>query len=263
MGNRITTGVKNIDEIITSFVPSELIVIGGRQDTGKTALALNIAGHVVTELDTPVALFSLESNAEKLLKKMLFSLCMIDANKALQGIIEREEWQKLCNGANILSGGNLFINDSACSVDDILQKARWFKTINRDIGLIIVDYLQLIRPNGSHDNREEELTEIVISLKSIAIELNVPIVILSEISQHSETEHREPDINDFLRTIRAIEPNTDIIMLLFHDIGADKITPEPATIMNLAIVKNINGKTGRTKLKYISACNRFIDCCET
>ncbi len=215
-GRRVTglaTGYTDFDSRTSGLQPSEMIILAARPSMGKTALALNIAENVVLRSGQPVAIFSLEMSKESLLLRLLSSQARIDAHKFRTGNLGHEDWSKITNGLATLGEAPLWIDDSASSsVLEMSAKARRLKK-DKGLSLVIVDYLQLIVAHGRFGNRNEEVSYISRALKGMAKELQVPVVVLSQLTRGPEREEREPRLSD-LRESGAIEQDADVVLFI-------------------------------------------------
>lgn len=255
--NRLTglsTGFYDLDDMTCGLQPSELIIIAARPSMGKTSLALNILEHVGVVLKKPSILFSLEMTAHQIAQNMLCSHAKIDAYKMRRGKLEDELWGNLTLAMGTLSNGPIFIDDTpGLSVLEIRAKARRLKA-KEDVQLVIVDYLQLIESPRA-ENRQQEISLISRSLKSLARELNVPVIAVSQLNRSVESrEGHRPRMSD-LRESGSIEQDADVIILLHRD---DYYNPEKNTgVAEINIAKQRNGPTGSIKLTFLSHFMRF------
>ncbi|MDP8217920.1 MAG: replicative DNA helicase [Candidatus Theseobacter exili] len=255
----VSTGFSIFDEKTSGLQPSDLIVIAARPSMGKTSLALNIALHAGVKEKLPVAIFSLEMSKEQLVQRLLCAHGMVNLQGVRRGILSQSDWKKLVRTANVLSGASLFVDDTpSLSALELRAKARRLKEHHK-IGLIIVDYLQLLegRSTSRTENRQQEISEISRSLKALARELKVPIIVLSQLNRGPEQrpEHR-PQLSD-LRESGAIEQDADVVVLMlrkaYYDENAD---PGEADII---IAKQRNGPVGSFKLQFQKEYTRFND----
>ena len=214
----VPSGFIDLDYRTAGFHGSELILIAARPAMGKTAFALNIATNAVLRANVPVAVFSLEMSKEQLVNRILSSESMVDSNKIRTGKLEEDDWTKLAEAIGPLSEGEMYIDDTpGINIMEIRAKCRKLK-IEKNIGLVVIDYLQLIQGSGKRNgSREQEISEISRSLKILAKELNVPVIALSQLSRAAEQrpDHR-PMLSD-LRESGAIEQDADIVMFLYRD----------------------------------------------
>jgi replicative DNA helicase len=256
----VPSGFADIDELTTGFQPGDLIVVGGRPSMGKTALGLNIAQHVALQLREPVAIFSLEMSKEQLAMRMLCAEAMVDSNSVRKGFIKKEDWHKLTSAAGRLAEAPIFIDDSSgTSVLEMRAKARRLKMEHHGgLGLVVVDYLQLMRGRGSFERREQEISEISRSLKGLAKELKVPVIALSQLNRGVESRtDKRPSLAD-LRESGAIEQDADVIIFLYRDEVYHKDTPQNKGQAEVIIAKQRNGPTSTIHLTFLSSCTRFV-----
>lgn len=252
----VPTGFYDIDSLTGGFQASDLIIIAGRPSMGKTAFALNIAQYAATEAEVPVAIFSLEMSKEHLGLRMLSTLAKVDGHRLRTGRIRENDWPKLIRAAGILSEAPVYIDDApAISVLELRAKARRLKS-EKKLGMVIVDYLQLMRGRRTSDTREREISEISRSLKSLAKELSVPVVALSQLSRRVEERHpHKPQLAD-LRESGAIEQDADVIIFIYRDevYNPDSVDKNQAEII---IGKQRNGPTGIRKLVFLKEYTSF------
>lgn len=252
----VPTGFADFDRLTAGLQRSDLIVIAGRPSMGKSAFASSIAEHVGVAEKLPVAIFSLEMSKEQLVQRMLCSHAKVDANKVRTGFLSQSDWPRLTNAAGKLSEAPIFIDDSAAlSILELRGKARRLKS-QHDIQLIIVDYLQMLQSTSKSENRQQEIADISRSLKSLAKELNVPLIAISQLSRGPEKrEDRRPQLAD-LRESGAIEQDADVVVLLFRE---EFYTPteENRGAAELMIAKQRNGPTGTINLTFIKEYTRF------
>ena len=249
----ISTGLTDLDRKITGLNNSDLIILAARPGMGKTSLALNIANHAGKHSGKSVAIFSLEMNREQLGTRMLSTECLVDNNKLITGRITGEdEWNRIAMGVASLSQTKIYIDDDASlSVADINAKCRRVK----DLGLVIIDYLQLMTSAGgpakANENRQQVVSDMSRSLKLMAKELNVPVICMSQLSRANEsraTGQRRPMLSD-LRESGAIEQDADIVMFIHRDSYYDDDTENP-NIAECIVAKNRHGETGTVMLEW-------------
>ena len=252
----LSTGLVDFDVQTAGLQPSDLIIVAGRPSSGKTALALTIASHVAIERKVPVALFSLEMSKEQLVRRFLCSEARVDAHKLRTGYLKDNDWPKLTRAAERLSEAPIFIDDSPMLTPlELRAKARRLKS-RENIGLIIVDYLQLMHCHGRVESRQQEISQISRSLKALARELKVPLISLSQLSRavESRTDHR-PQLSD-LRESGAIEQDGDVISFIYREELYNQ-TPENEGMAELIIGKQRNGPVGSMKLTFLKEFTRF------
>jgi replicative DNA helicase len=253
----VPSGFPELDEMTTGFQKGDIIVVGGRPSMGKTALSLNIAQHVGVELKEPVAIFSLEMSTRQLVMRMLCSEAMVDSNKVRKGFVGKQDWHKLTSAAGRLTEAPIFIDDSSdINVLEMRAKARRLK-MEHGLSLVIVDYLQLMRGRASFERREQEISDISRSLKSLAKELDIPVIALSQLNRGVELRtDKRPTLAD-LRESGAIEQDADVIVFLYRDEVYDKHNQEKRGKAEAIVAKQRNGPTGLVKLTYLDYCTKF------
>lgn len=252
----LSSGFRDVDKLTAGFQPSDLIIVAARPAMGKTSLVLNIAENACMKSQVPVAVFSLEMSREQLAIRMLCSGARIDSQKVRTGMLDEDEWQRLTHVAGPLSESPLFIDDTpALSPFEMRARARRLKA-SKGLGLVIVDYLQLMTIRGKGDNREREISEISRSLKSMAKELNVPVIALSQLNRAVEGRaDKRPQMSD-LRESGAIEQDADIIAFIYRDEVYNKESSDRG-IAELNIVKHRNGPIGVAKMAFLAEYTRF------
>jgi replicative DNA helicase len=256
----MVTGVAShfvdLDKLTAGFQSSDLIIIAARPSMGKTALALNIARNAALESGVPVGFFSLEMSKEQLAMRLLCSEARVDSHKIRTGFLSRQECVKMLTAAGYFMDAALFIDDTpAISSLELRAKARRMKA-DRGLGLIVVDYLQLMRSRDGAERREQEISEISRSLKALAKELNIPVIALSQLNRKVEERHdKRPQLSD-LRESGAIEQDADVIAFIYRDEVYNPQTSDKG-VAEVNISKQRNGPTGKVKLAYISTYTRF------
>ncbi len=252
----IPTGFTDLDYKTAGLQNSDLVLIASRPGMGKTAMALNIAQYAAVQRHVPVAMFNLEMSKDQLVNRMLCSEVMVDSHRMRTGKLEDNDWNKIAQALGPLSGAPIYIDDTpGISVMDIRAKCRRLK-LEKNLGLVIIDYLQLMQGRGRAENRQQEVSEISRSLKILAKELNIPVVTMSQLSRgpESRTDHR-PMLSD-LRESGAIEQDADIVMFLYRD---DYYNPnsEKKNIAEVIIAKHRNGSTGAIELRWFGEYTKF------
>lgn len=256
----VPTGFIELDYKTAGLHGSDLILLAARPAMGKTAFALNIAANAAIKSKVPVAIFNLEMSSEQLVNRILCIESMVDSNKIRTGKLEEEDWVKLAETVGPLSEAQIFIDDTpGISITEIRTKCRKLK-MEKDIGLIIIDYIQLIQKSqGSRSaSREQEISEISRSLKILAKELNVPVIALSQLSRAVEQrpDHR-PMLSD-LRESGAIEQDADIVMFLYRDDYYNKDS-EDKDLTEVIIAKHRGGSNGTIKLLWMGQYTKFAN----
>jgi len=252
----IPTGFTEFDDMTTGFQPSELIVIAGRPGMGKTAFCMNIAQNAAIAKNTPVAIFSLEMSKSQLVQRMLCSEARVDAHNLRKGRLAESDWPTLSMAAGRLSSAPIFIDDTAGTTSlEIKAKARRLKA-QHNLGLIIIDYLQLMQNSTRVENRQQEISDISRSLKSLARELNVPVIAASQLSRAVEQRNeKKPRLSD-LRESGAIEQDADLVIFIYREEYYKPKTEKRGTA-EIIISKQRNGPTGTIDLAFIKEYAKF------
>ncbi|MCD6139136.1 MAG: replicative DNA helicase [Deltaproteobacteria bacterium] len=256
----VPTGYRGLDEKTSGLQPGELIVIAGRPSMGKTALALNIARNAAVETGIPAAIFSLEMSKEQLAFRMLSAEARIDASRMRGGFLNETDLARIIRAAGALSDIPIYIDDSpTISALEIRAKARRMK-MEKGLGLIIIDYLQLMKGRSSAERRELEISEISRSLKALAKEVDVALVALSQLNRKVEDRSNKRPVLSDLRESGAIEQDADVIIFIYRDevYNRDENNPNKG-IAELLLAKQRNGPTGTVKLAFLERYTRFED----
>lgn len=255
----IPTGFTELDYRTAGLQPSDMILVAARPSMGKTAFALNLAAHAACKKHITTAIFSLEMSKVQLMNRFLAMESGVSAQNMRTGNLTDGEWEKLVEGAAILGDSGLVIDDTpGISISDMRSKCRKIKLENDNLGLIIIDYIQLMTSNSRAESRQQEVSEISRSLKALARELNVPVIALSQLSRAVEQrpDHR-PMLSD-LRESGAIEQDADVVMFLYRDEYYKKDTDKPG-VAEVIIAKQRNGPTGTVELAWIGDRQRFAN----
>ena len=253
----LNTGFYDLNSFTSGLQKSDLIILAARPSMGKTALALNIAENVALLNRSPVAIFSLEMGKEQLVQRLLCSRAEIDSSRVRTGQLRDDDWAKLGSAMGELGEAPIFIDDSAgVTVMELRGKCRRLKAQHGDLGLVIIDYLQLIEGRSNNDNRVNQMGEISRGLKLLARELNVPIIALSQLSRAVESrQDKRPMLSD-LRDSGAIEQDADIVFMIYRDEYYNPET-EKAGIADLIIAKQRSGPVGSLELVFQSNITKF------
>ena len=254
----IPTGFIDLDYKMSGFQPSDLILVAARPSMGKTAFVLNIAQYMAFHNHVTAAIFSLEMSKEQLVNRLLALESKVDSQNIRTGNLEDEEWAKLIEGANIIGNSNLIIDDKpGISISELRSKCRKYK-MEHNLGVIFIDYLQLMTGSGRSESRQQEISEISRSLKALARELNVPVVALSQLSRAVEQrpDHR-PMLSD-LRESGAIEQDADVVMFIYRDDYYNKDS-ENKNIAEISIAKQRNGPIGTVNLVWMPNYTKFVN----
>ena len=254
----LPTGFTDMDRQTAGLQPSDLIVIAGRPSMGKTTLALNIAAHAGMRTGKPIAIFSLEMSKEQMSLRMLCAEARVDSAKLRTGFLSGEDWKSLTDAASALCNQeNIYIDDTPMQTAlDIRAKARRLRSERGDLGLVIVDYLQLMQGRSRADNRQQEISDITRALKALARELNVPVVALSQLSRAVEQRRPpKPQLSD-LRESGAIEQDADVVAMLYRDDVYNEDSDERG-VAEVNIAKHRNGPIGISRLAFRGEFTRF------
>jgi replicative DNA helicase len=253
----VSTGYTELDKLLSGLQPSELLILAARPSQGKTALALNFAENIAIRAGSPVAFFSLEMSKESLLQRLVASVAQIDAHKFRSGHLSREDWRRMTEALGTISSAPLWIDDAgSTSVLEIGAKARRLKR-EKGLSLVVVDYLQLITGRGRFNNRQEEVSSISRGLKGLAKELQIPVLVLSQLTRAPEREERGPQLSD-LRESGAIEQDADVVMFIYRPHWAKMhASPEERDQAEIQVAKQRNGPTDKVRFVFRSRLTRF------
>ncbi|MDO4519676.1 MAG: replicative DNA helicase [Eubacteriales bacterium] len=254
----IPTGFIDLDYKTSGMHGSDLILIAARPSMGKTAFVLNIAQYMAVRKDVTVAIFSLEMSKVQLVNRLLAMESHVDSQSMRTGTLKDEDWAKLVEGVETLGNTNIIIDDTpGISVSELRSKCRKYK-LEHNLGIIMIDYLQLMSGSGKSDSRQQEISDISRSLKAIARELNVPVIALSQLSRAVEQrpDHR-PMLSD-LRESGAIEQDADVVMFIYRDDYYHKDT-EKKDIAEIIIAKQRNGPIGTVELVWLPKYTQFVN----
>lgn len=254
----LATGFTDLDSRTAGFHPSELILIAARPAMGKTAFELNIAQYMAFRKNVTVAIFSLEMSKEQLVNRLFSLESHIDSQKIRTGNLEDGDWESLIESAGIIGKSNLIIDDTpGITISELRSKCRKFK-LEHNLGIIIIDYLQLMSGGGRAESRQQEVSDISRSLKALARELEVPVVALSQLSRAVEgREDKRPMLSD-LRESGAIEQDADVVMFLYRDEYYHKDSDRKG-IAEVIIAKQRSGSTGTVELVWLPQYTKFAN----
>ncbi|MFT3806433.1 replicative DNA helicase [Arenimonas sp.] len=252
----LPTGFHDFDEMTAGLQNSDLIILAARPAMGKTTLALNIAEYGAIKTKKAVAVYSMEMSASQLAFRLISSIGRVNATRLRTGQLEDEDWSRVNMAIRMLSDVKIFIDDTPALSPDVLRsKARRIKR-EHDLGLIVIDYLQLMQVPGTGENRATEISEISRSLKALAKELNVPVIALSQLNRGLESRTDKRPVMADLRESGAIEQDADIIVFIYRDEYYNKESPDKG-LAEVIIGKQRNGPTGMVKLKFFGEYTRF------
>jgi replicative DNA helicase len=252
----VPTGFKQLDNMLSGFQGSQLIIVAGRPGVGKTSIALNMAQNIAIKSKVPVALFSLEMSREQLAMRMMCSEALVDSEKIRHGSVTDEDFDNLSQAVKSLADAPLYVDDTpTITVMEMLAKARRLKQ-EKGLGLVVIDYLQLMTGSGKRENRQQEVAGMTRSLKIMAKEINVPILLLSQLSRAVEQrETKRPQLSD-LRESGSIEQDADVVMFLSRDKEAEQTGSNE---IRLIVAKQRSGPTGDIVLGYRGEYTRFVE----
>ncbi|MEJ5357555.1 MAG: replicative DNA helicase [Desulfobacterales bacterium] len=254
----VPTGFLEIDRLTSGLQNADLIILAARPSMGKTALALNIARNAAVDAGIPVAIFSLEMSKEQITLRLLCAEARIDSSKLRSGFLTAEDWERVTDAASTLQSAPIFIDDSpGLTALEVRAKARRLK-MDKNIGLIVIDYLQLMQGRPNAERRELEISEISRALKSLAKELDLPVLALSQLNRMLEQRtDKRPRLSD-LRESGALEQDADVVAFIYRDevYNPEDTNPNRGTA-EILLAKQRNGPTGDVRLTFLSACTRF------
>ncbi len=251
------TGFTDFDQLTSGLQPADLIIVAGRPSMGKTTIAMNMAEHVAIKGDKPVAVFSMEMPGDSLAMRMMSSLGRIDQHRIRTGKLEDDEWPRLTSAINLLAETKLFIDDTpALTPTEVRSRARRLMREHGQLGLIVLDYLQLMQSPSSGDNRVQQISDISRGLKALAKELNVPVVALSQLNRNLEQRPNKRPMMSDLRESGAIEQDADLIVFVYRDEVYNEDSPDKG-IAEIIIGKQRNGPLGTVRLTFLGQYTRF------
>ena len=262
-GSNITglpTGLTDLDNLTSGLQPADMVIVAGRPSMGKTSLVMNIAEHAALEVQKPVLVFSMEMPADSLAMRMMSSLGRIDQNRIRTGKLNDDDWSRVTSTVHMLSEANLYIDDSpSLSPAELRARARRLVKEQGPLGLIVIDYLQLMKvPGFRADNRAAEISEISRSLKALAKELNVPVIALSQLNRSLEQRHDKRPVMSDLRESGAIEQDADLICFIYRDEVYNEDSPDKGSA-EIIIAKQRNGPIGKVRVAFLGQYTRFED----
>ena len=252
-----STGFNDFDDLTSGLQPADLIIVAGRPSMGKTTIAMNMAENVAIKGDKPVAVFSMEMPGDSLAMRMMSSLGRIDQNKVRTGKLDDDEWPRLTSAINLLAETKLFIDDTpALTPTEVRARARRLMREHGQLGLIVLDYLQLMQSPSSGESRVQQISDISRGLKALAKELNVPVVALSQLNRNLEQRPNKRPVMSDLRESGAIEQDADLIVFVYRDEVYNEDSPDKG-IAEVIIGKQRNGPLGTVRLTFLGKYTRF------
>ncbi len=253
----LSSGFNDFDDQTSGLQPADLIIVAGRPSMGKTTFAMNIAEHVAIHNKVPVAVFSMEMPGHALAMRMMSSLGRIDQHRVRTGKLEDDEWPRLTSAVSILAEAPLFIDDTAAlTPTELRARARRLMREHGDLGLIVIDYLQLMQAPGQGENRTNEISAISRSLKALAKELDVPVIALSQLNRSLEQRTNKRPIMSDLRESGAIEQDADLIVFIYRDEVYNEDSADKG-IAEINIAKQRNGPIGTSRLTFLGKYTKF------
>jgi len=253
----VATGFADLDKETAGLQPGDLVIVAGRPSMGKTALALNIGEHVAIDLKLPVVVFSMEMGASQLAMRMIGSVGRLDQHKLRTGRLAPDDWEKLSSALGRLSEAPMLIDETpALNAIEVRSRARRLQKQYGQLGLVIVDYLQLMQAHAQGENRATEISEISRSLKELAKELKVPVMALSQLNRSLEQRPNKRPVMSDLRESGAIEQDADVILFIYRDEVYNEDTPDKG-IAEIIIGKQRNGPIGTVRLTFLGEHTRF------
>ncbi|MEF3073799.1 replicative DNA helicase [Methylobacter sp. Wu1] len=252
-----STGFADFDEMTSGLQSSDLIIVAGRPSMGKTTIAMNMAENIAIKGDKPVAVFSMEMPGDSLAMRMMSSLGRIDQHKVRTGKLDDDEWPRLTSAINLLAETKLFIDDTpALTPTEVRSRARRLVREHGPLGLIVIDYLQLMQSPASGDNRVQQISDISRGLKALAKELEVPVIALSQLNRNLEQRPNKRPVMSDLRESGGIEQDADLIVFVYRDEVYNPDSPDKG-IAEIIIGKQRNGPIGTVRLTFLGQYTRF------
>jgi replicative DNA helicase len=253
----LSTGFDDLDEKTSGLQNGDLVIVAGRPSMGKTSFAMNMAEHVAIKNQVPVAVFSMEMPGDQLAMRMMSSLGRIDQTKVRTGRLSDDEWPRLSSAVSILSSAPLFIDDTpALNPVELRARTRRLKREQGDLGLVVIDYLQLMQSTSTVENRATEIAEISRSLKNLAKELSVPVIALSQLNRNLEQRPNKRPVMSDLRESGSIEQDADLVLFIYRDEVYNENSSDKGTA-EIIIAKQRNGPIGTVRMTFLGKYTRF------
>ena len=254
------SGLRDLDKITSGFQKSNLIILAARPAMGKTSMALGIARHLGVAAQVPVVVFSLEMSREEVAQRFISTEAKVDSTRMRSGDVREEDWTRIVDACNRLSGAPIYVDDTAgINLMEIRSKARRLKMREPDLGLVIVDYLQLMSSGGNEENRVQEISQISRQLKVLARDLDVPVIALSQLSRAVESRTDKRPLLSDLRESGSIEQDADLVMFIYRDDYYNKEASEKPGQAELIVAKHRNGAVGHVDLAFMPHFTTFAD----
>lgn len=255
----IPTGFLDLDRMTSGLQPGDLVIVAGRPSMGKTSFAMNLAEHVAIEQGLPVAVFSMEMGAVQLAMRMLGSVGMLDQHRMRTGKLRADDWPRVTHAVQRMQDAQIYIDETpGLTAVDLRARARRLTRQCSKLGLIVIDYIQLMSSSGHGENRATEISEISRALKSLAKELDCPVVALSQLNRSLEQRPNKRPIMSDLRESGAIEQDADVILFIYRDEVYNPDSPDKGTA-EIIISKQRNGPIGTTRLTFQGESTRFLN----
>lgn len=252
----VPTGLRSVDELTAGLQPGDLVIVAGRPSSGKTSFAMNVAENAAIRERIPTLIFSMEMPASQLVRRMLSSLGRIDQSRLRTGQLDEDDWPRLTSAVELLSEAPIYIDDAgALSPGDIRARARRLARQAR-LGLIIIDYIQLMQVPGTSENRATEISEISRSIKALGKELNLPVIAISQLNRNVEQRPSKRPVMSDLRDSGSIEQDADLIAFIYRDEMYNPDSPDRGTA-EVIVAKHRNGPTADLRLAFLASCTRF------
>jgi replicative DNA helicase len=253
----LSSGFNDFDDMTSGLQPADLIIVAGRPSMGKTTFAMNMAENVAINSKAPVAVFSMEMPGDSLAMRMMSSLGRIDQHRVRTGKLEDDEWPRLTSAVSILAEAPMYIDDTpALTPTEIRARARRLKREHGDLGLIVIDYLQLMQAPSAGENRATEISFISRSLKALAKELNVPVIALSQLNRNLEQRPNKRPVMSDLRESGSIEQDADVVVFIYRDEVYNEDSPDRGSA-EIIIGKQRNGPIGKVRLTFLGQYTKF------
>lgn len=253
----LSSGFNDFDDMTSGLQPADLIIVAGRPSMGKTTFAMNMAENVAINSKAPVAVFSMEMPGDSLAMRMMSSLGRIDQHRVRTGKLEDDEWPRLTSAVSILAEAPLYIDDTpALTPTEIRARARRLKREHGDLGMIVIDYLQLMQAPSAGENRATEISFISRSLKALAKELNVPVIALSQLNRNLEQRPNKRPVMSDLRESGSIEQDADVVVFIYRDEVYNEESPDRGSA-EIIIGKQRNGPIGKVRLTFLGQYTKF------